>query len=111
MNSRKLTMGAIAAICAFSIAGEACARGGMGGGRGMGIRARQRDGSCIRNSIASQTQTQTRQQLRAGSAVNTGVSRQSAGQGQRRQFGPGDGTGNATRPLDGTGYGSPSKIR
>jgi hypothetical protein len=110
MKSRKLALAAILAVCSISFAGEAFARGG-GGGQGAGIRMQKRDGSCLQNSTATQTKTktQTRQKLQDGSGANTGSTRQGAGQGAMRNLGPGDGTGNATRPMDGTGYGSPAR--
>ncbi len=107
MINGKLAVGVLVAVCAFSLTGEASARGGAGGGRGMGIRAQKRDGSCIRNITA--TRTQTRQQLRDGSGVGADTARRGTGQGAKRRLGPGDGTGNAVRPQNGTGYGSPLK--
>jgi hypothetical protein len=109
MNSNKYAVYGVIALCALALTGEAFAAGGQ--------RARQRDGSCLRTSTMMKTQTQTqaqtktqsRQQLRDGSAVGVSTSGVAAGQGQMRQLGPGDGTGNETRPLDGTGYGSPNK--
>jgi hypothetical protein len=113
MKSRKLALAAILAVCSISFAGEAFARGGggAGGGQGAGIRMQKRDGSCLQNSAAtrSRTKTQTKQQLKDGSGMNTGSSRQGTGQGAMRNLGPGDGTGNATRLMDGTGYGSPAQ--
>lgn len=113
MNSRNMAIEVLAIICAFTFAGEVYARGGAGSGGGGGMGLRMRDGSCIRASSTTQTKkqmsSQTRQQLRDGSGANIGTPRKGAGQGQMRQLGPGDGTGNVTRPLDGSGYGSPAK--
>lgn len=95
-----------AMVCAMAFGGDALARGGGGG-------LRLRDGSCVKNQTAVSTQTKTqvrtmkRQRLLDGNAATSGVTQQ--GQGNMRRLGPGDGTGNITPPLDGTGYGSPAK--
>jgi hypothetical protein len=109
MKNGKMAVFAVLAVVAISFAGEAVARGGAGagGGQGAGIRLQKRDGSCVQNSTS--TQTRATQQLQNRSGVNSGTTRQGAGQGTMRKLGPGDGTGNATRPMDGTGYGSPSR--
>ncbi len=110
MNGKKLAILALAAVCTIVFAGEASARGGgWGAGQGAGIRLQKRDGSCIRNTAQTPTQTRAGQQLRNGAGPNGAGAGRSAGQGAMRKLGPGDGTGNATRPMDGTGYGSPAK--
>jgi hypothetical protein len=87
--------GAIAVAAVLPMAVQA-GRGGAGpmagtSGRGTGTQDRLRDGSCT-----TSTTTQTGTGTRAG-----------------KVYGPGDGTGNlatgGTRPLNGTGYGAPSK--
>ncbi|MGA7828709.1 MAG: hypothetical protein WCA04_13670 [Geobacteraceae bacterium] len=111
MKSNRYAVYGVVALCALALSGEAFAAGGQRGG------ARLRDGSCLRTSGMMQTQTKTqtqtkaqsRQQLRDGSGGGVPAAGMAAGQGQMRQMGPGDGTGNATRPLDGTGYGSPNQ--
>jgi len=109
MNSSKYAVYGVVALCALALSGEAFAAGGQ--------RARQRDGSCLRTSTSMKSQTKTqaqtnlqsRQQLRDGSGGGVSAAGTAAGQGQMRQLGPGDGTGSATRPLDGSGYGSPAE--
>jgi hypothetical protein len=107
MKSSKYAVYGVVALCALALSGEAFAAGGQ--------RMRQRDGSCLRTSTSTKTQTktqtksQTRQQLQDGSGASATATGMGAGQGQMRQLGPGDGTGNVTRPLDGTGYGSPNE--
>jgi len=52
------------------------------------------------------TQTQTKQQLKAGSGTQTGTMGSKTQGGKK--LGPGDGTGNqGVGPKDGTGYGAP----
>ena len=109
MKNGKLAVLAIVAVCSLSSAGEAFARGGAGPGQGAGIRLQKRDGSCLTNSAAAKTQSKTGQQMRNGSGMNGAGASQGTGQGAMRRLGPGDGTGNAARPLDGTGYGSPAR--
>ncbi|MDD2336254.1 MAG: hypothetical protein PHD01_06730 [Geobacteraceae bacterium] len=109
MNSSKYAVYGIVVVCALALTGEAFAAGGQ--------RMRQRDGSCLRTSTMmktqtrtqDQTKTQSRQRLQDGSGSSVTAAGAASGQGQMRQAGPGDGTGNETRPLDGTGYGSPNK--
>jgi len=105
MNSGKIAVVGVVAVCALALAGEVFAAGGQ--------RSRMRDGSCLKTSTSTSTQTRTqtqvRQRLQDGSGSGAAASGVGAGQGQMRRLGPGDGTGNATRPMDGTGYGSPSK--
>ncbi len=112
MRGKKLALLALAAVCAISFGGEAFARGGggpvgFGGGQGAGIRMQKRDGSCIRNTTA--TRAGGGQQLRNGAGMKGAGAGQGTGQGAMRRLGPGDGTGNTKRPMDGTGYGSPAK--
>jgi hypothetical protein len=107
-NSRYAVYGAVA-LCVLAVTGEALAAGGQ--------RARLRDGSCLRTPTMTQTQTRTqdqtkiqsRQRLQDGSGGGATAAGMGSGQGQMRQAGPGDGTGNETRPLDGSGYGSPNQ--
>jgi hypothetical protein len=109
MNSSKYVVYGVVALCAVALTGEAFAAGAQ--------RARMRDGSCLRTSTMmktqtktqDQTRTQSRQHLQDGSGGGATAAGMGAGQGQMRQLGPGDGTGNATRLLDGTGYGSPNQ--
>lgn len=109
MNSSKYAVYGVVALCALALSGEAFAAGGQ--------RSRLRDGSCLRSSTMMKTQTssqvqtktQSRQQLRDGSGGGMSATGAAAGQGQMRQLGSGDGTGDAIRPLDGTGYGSPAE--
>lgn len=109
MKKGKLAVLAIVAVCSLSLAGEVFARGGAGPGQGAGIRLQKRDGSCLTNPNAARTRAQSGQQLRNGSGMNGAGAGQGTDQGAMRRLGPGDGTGNATRPMDGTGYGSPSR--
>ena len=85
--------GTVAVLIAFA-AGTADARGGMRQGN---------RGTCMNGN-----QMQVRQQLRDGSCLNSGTTRQGGGQGQTRRQGPADGTGTAPKPQDGTGYGAPA---
>lgn len=109
MKNNRYAVYGVVALCALALTGEAFAAGGQ--------RARQRDGSCLRTSTMmktqtrtqDQTKTQTRQRLQDGSGSGVTAAGMGSGQGQMRQAGPGDGTGNVTRPLDGTGYGSPNQ--
>lgn len=108
MNFRSAATGFFAAALIICAAGEAFARNA-----GQGAGQQLRDGSCITNQTSTKTQTMQQDRLRDGSCLNTsGAASRSASkdinQGQMRRLGPGDGTGNVTRPLDGTGYGSPS---
>ena len=107
MKNNKYAVYGVVALCALALTGEAFAAGGQ--------RSRQRDGSCLRSSsmmktqtkTQDQTMTQSRQRLQDGSGAGVTATGAGSGQGQMRQAGPGDGTGNETRPLDGSGYGSP----
>jgi hypothetical protein len=70
--------------------------------------ARYKLPSAAQNQTRSITQTQTKQQLKAGSRTQTGTmgARTQAG----KTYGPGDGTGNqGVGPKDGTSYGAPAK--
>jgi hypothetical protein len=111
MNNKKSAFIAVAALCVLAIAPETFAAGRGGGGQGVGQRLQKRDGSCIRNAVTtrSQTKTQTRQQLQTGSGEAAATAPQGNGAGAMRRLGPGDGTGNATRPMDGSGYGTPAR--
>lgn len=105
MKIGKIAVAGVIAVCALAMAGQAFAAGGQ--------RMQRRDGSCLKTSTSTSTQTKTqtqvRQRLQDGSGSAATASGAEAGQGQMRKLGPGDGTGNSTRPLDGTGYGSPNK--
>jgi hypothetical protein len=105
MNSGKIAVAGVVAVCALAMAGEVFSAGGQ--------RLQRRDGSCLKTSTSTSTQTRTqtqgRQRLQDGSGSGGAISGAGAGQGQMRKLGPGDGTGNITRPMDGTGYGSPNK--
>jgi hypothetical protein len=103
MKIRKIAIAGVVAVCALAMAGQAFSAGGQ--------RLQRRDGSCLKTSTSTsmQTKTQVRQRLQDGSRSGVTTSGAGAGQGQMRKLGPGDGTGNITRPMDGTGYGSPNK--
>lgn len=104
MKTKKLAITMILALSVASLGAEAFAVGPGGGG------LRKRDGSCVRTSIQTSQQvrnrTATKTSLQKGTAK--GAAMKGTAQGQKRRLGPGDGTGNVTRPLDGTGYGSPA---
>ena len=102
MKTKSVIMGVLAAAFIISMGSEVFARNaGQGGGQML------RDGSCI-TAPTSSTPTQQQDRLRDGSCLTQNGSGRTATQGQGRNLGPGDGTGNATRPLDGTGFGGPA---
>jgi len=131
MNRTKLAALVITAIgCALVYGGDASARGGGGSGQG----AQLRDGSAVKTKTQTsvQTKTQAKTQTQTKAQVKTQTKDQTktkamkgqnlqdgtgavspqgvgtAGQGQMRRLGPGDGTGNTVPPKDGTGFGSPA---
>lgn len=101
MKGRRIGVCVLVAACVLSLGSAALA---AGTGQGSGNRVRLRDGSSVKNT----EQNQVRQQLRDGSGKRIGTPRQGTLKGQKRQLGPGDGTGNVVPPKDGTGYGSPN---
>jgi len=102
MKVKSIATGILAAAFIISAGSEVFARNaGQGGGQ------RLRDGSCI-NAPTSSTPIQQQDRLRDGSCLTQNGTGRTSTQGQGRTLGPGDGTGNATRPLDGTGFGSPA---
>jgi len=70
--------------------------------------ARYKVPRAAQNQIRSMTQTQTKQQPKAGAGTQTGTMGTKSQAG--KTYGPGDGTGNqGVGPKDGTGYGAPAK--
>jgi len=68
--------------------------------------ARYKVPRAAQNQTRSMTQTQTKQQLKAGAGTQTGTMGSKTQGGKK--LGPGDGTGNqGVGPKDGTGYGAP----
>jgi len=64
-------------------------------------------GKAAQNQTRSLTQTQTKQQFKAGSGTQIGTMGAKTQAG--KAYGPGDGTGNkGLGPKDGTGYGAPA---
>lgn len=106
MKTKSVVTSILAAAFLISMGSEVLAREA-----GQGAGQRLRDGSCI-TAPTSPTSTQTKimqqDRLRDGSCLTQNGTGGSSAQGRGRQLGPGDGTGNATRPLDGTGFGSPA---
>ncbi len=106
MKTRSVVTGILAAAFIISAGTEVFARNA-----GQGAGQRLRDGSCLATpAVQTSTQTKILQQdrLRDGSCLTRTGSAGTAVQGQGRTPGPGNGTGNTTRPLDGTGFGSPA---
>ena len=91
---RLMTLTGTVAVLIALAAGTVDARGGMRQGNRV---------NCMNG-----TQMQVRQQVRDGSCLNSGTTRQGGGQGQMRRQGPADGTGATPKPQDGTGYGAPA---
>ena len=92
-------------LAGMFLAGTASVTMAKGPGGGSG------GGSAVRSGAGTQSQNQvgTRQRLRDGSCINPstgGASGTSMKKGNT--YGPGDGTGTAVRPQDGTGYGAPA---
>lgn len=106
MKTRLVVTGILAAAFIISAGTEVFARNA-----GQGSGQRLRDGSCLTTStVPTSTQTKILQQdrLRDGSCLTRTGTDGTTVQKQGRASGPGDGTGNTTRPLDGTGFGSPA---
>lgn len=108
MSVRKTVICILSSIFIIAAAGEVFARND-----GMGSGQRLRDGSCTttQSKTTQNLQSMDRQRIQDCTNTKTGVPKMNSkdlGQGQMRRLGPGDGTGNTTRPLDGTGYGSPA---
>lgn len=83
----------VTVIPATTLAGP---RGGRGGGT---VQRQTQIGNLIRH----------RERVRDGSCLNAAKVRLGAVEEKGNAYGPGDGTGNETRPQDGTGYGAPSQ--
>lgn len=108
MSIKKTIICALSAAFILTAGSELFARDA-----GMGTGQRLRDGSCLttQTKTAQKLQTMDKIRLQDCTLTKTGTPKMSSkdfGQGQMRRLGPGDGTGNTTRPLDGTGYGSPA---
>lgn len=98
------------AVGALALSGEAFARsgGGTGGSISRSLQTKTATKVQTQTKLQSQIKTQSQQQLKVDSDDTLATPQGTAQGGGKSKLGVADGTDLEPRPLDGTGYGSPT---